>query len=69
VFVFLEDEDAGAFTEYEAVARAVKGAAGGDAGIVARGQGGQAVKAGHAEGVDHAVRAAGDDHVGIAATD
>ena len=38
-------------------------------GVVARGQGGQQVEARHAEGVDHAVRAAGEHEVGVAVAD
>ena len=37
--------------------------------VVAGRQGGQQVEAGHAERVDHAVRAAGEHHVGVAAAD
>ena len=37
--------------------------------VVAGGQGGQQVEAGDAERVDHAVRAAGEHHVGVAAAD
>ena len=37
--------------------------------VVSGGERGQEDEAGHAEGVDHAVGAAGEDHVGVAAAD
>ena len=69
VLELFEDEHAGPLAEDEAVAIAVERAAGALRLVVAGGKGGQEDEAGHAEGVDHAVRAAREDHVGVAAAD
>ena len=47
----------------------VEGPAGAGGIFVGGGEGGQAVEAGHAEGVDHAVRAAADHDIGVAAAE
>ena len=65
----LEDEHARALAEDEAVAIAVEGAAGPRRLVVAGGERGQEDESGHAEGVDHAVGAAREDHVGAVAAD
>ncbi len=70
VFEGFEDDHACAFAEHEAAA--VVRSKGREAvwGIfVEGGQGGEAVEAGDAEGVDHGVGAAGDHDVGIAAAE
>ncbi len=64
-----EDEHAGPFAQDEAVAIAIERAAGSLGLVVAGRKRGQADEAGHAEGMDHAVRAAGEDHIGTAAAD
>ena len=64
-----EDHHAGPFAQHEAVAVAVEGPRGLGGLVVAGAQGGQQVEAGHAEGMDHGVRAAGEHHVGLAAAD
>ena len=65
-----EDDHAGAFAEDESAALGVEGAAGAAGGFsLAVGEGGEAVEAGDAEGVDHGVRAAADHDVGVAAAE
>ena len=69
VLELFEDDHAGPLAEDEAVAVAVEGAAGSGRLVVAGREGGQEVEAGHAERVDHAVGAAGEHDVGVAAAD
>ena len=66
VFQLLQDQHAGAFAEDEAVAVEVERPGRLLRLLVVRGKGGQQVEAGHAEGVDHAVGAAGQHQVGVA---
>ena len=69
VLELFEDEHAGPFAQDEAVAIAVERTAGALGLVVAGREGGQQDESGHAERMDHAVRAAGEDHVGVAAAD
>ena len=69
MFEFLEHDHRGAFAQHEAVAHAVEGARGLRGFVVAGGQGGQQIEAGDAEGVNHAVGAAGNHAIGIPAAD
>jgi len=57
------------FAEHEAVPLVVERPAGPLWLVVAGGEGGEQVEAGHAEGVDHAVTAAGEHYVGLASAD
>ena len=68
VLELFENEHPGPFTQNEAIAIAIEGPAGSLGLVVACREGRQADEAGHAEGMDHAVRAAGKDDVGAAAT-
>ena len=70
VLQFFEHDHAGPFAEDEAVAVEVErpATAFGGSSLRVR-EGGEQVEAGDAEGVDHAVRAAGEHHVGVAVAD
>ena len=65
----LEDEHSRPLAENETVAIPVEGAAGLRRLVVPRGQCRQEDESGQSEGVDHAVGAAGEDHVGAVAAD
>ena len=69
VLELLEHQHPGPLAQDEAVAIAIERTAGACRLVVAGREGGQEDEAGHAEGMDHAVRAAGEDHVGTAAAD
>ena len=69
VIELFEDDHGGAFAEDEAIAIFIEGARGFGGGVVAGGEGGEQIEAGDAEGMDHAVRAAGEHDVGFAAAD
>ena len=69
VLEFLEHDHPGAFAEDEAVAVEVERPARCGRAVVALREGREQVEAGDAERVDHAVRAAGEHHVGVAAAD
>ncbi len=64
-----KDDHACAFAEDEAGALGVEGAAGARRVFVERGEGGEAVETGDAEGVNHGVRAAADHDVGVASAE
>ena len=67
VLELFEDHHAGPFAQHESVAIVVERPRGLGRLVVAGAQGGEQVEAGDAEGMDHAVRAAGEHDVGIAA--
>ena len=67
MFQLFQDEHAGPFAQHESVAVAVERARGLGRLVVVRAQRRQQVEAGDAERMDHAVRAAGEHHVGLAA--
>ena len=69
VIELFEHEHAGAFAEDEAIAIFIEGARGFGGSVVPGREGGEQVEAGDAEGMDHAMRAAGEHEVGFAAAD
>ena len=69
VLELFQDEHAGALAHDKAVAQPIERARGLGGSVVPRGQGGEQTEAGDAERMDHAVRAAGDHEVGVAAAD
>ena len=69
VFEFLQHHHGRPLAEHEAVALVVKRPAGPSGLVVAGGEGSEQVEPGDAEGMDHAVRAAGEHHVGLTAAD
>ena len=69
VFEFLQHHHGRALAKHEAVAVVVERPAGPGGLVVAGGEGGEQVEPGDAKGMDHAVRAAGEHHVGLAAAD
>src|SRR6185503_1000066 len=65
----LEDDDARPLADHEAVPIPIEGARGGLRIVVPGGQGPHGGESPHAQGRDHALAAAGDHHVGVAALD
>ncbi len=68
MFQLLEDEHATAFPEYESIPVAVEGPARSQGLVVAGGHGRQEDESGQAQRMNHAVRTAGEDHIGRSAT-
>ena len=69
MFELFQDEHAGPFAQHEAVAVVIEGTRGVSWGLRWRREGREQVETGDAERMDHAVCAAGEHHVGIAAAD